>query len=363
LSPSGALDPRALALANALVGNHPGTAAIELVLYGARLRVIGGPVRVALAGAEFPLHVDDRPRPHHTSFLVPDGAQISIAHARAGTAAILAIEGGIAVPTALGARSLHVRAELGGLEGRPLASGSRVPLARMASSRPETTADPVPIRIGAPIRILPGPQKDAFSEATWESFIAAAFRVTSDVDRMGYRLEGPRIRARNGHNIISDGVVRGCIQVPGSGNPIVMLAEHQTTGGYPKIATVITADLPLLVQRRPGDTIRFGVVSIDDARDALLAYHRDIAESAARTRQVTPAFGWLAQASLINLAGVAISADDPASWSLLACERDAITPSVASQAAIGLSPVAGLSLSASSVSAGRISAAGRGGLK
>ncbi len=315
LSLAGALDSLALAVANTLVGNAAMTPAIELMLYGARLRAVGGPVRMAFAGADFPLSVDGERRPSHTSFVVPEGAVLTLAHARSGVTGILAIEGGLLVDPALGSASLHLRAELGGLDGRALTAGSRVPVTTRATHRAELMTQAVPIETGHPIRVVRGPQADHFTTATLAEFGAARFRVTSDVDRMGYRLEGQRLRARGGHNIVSDGVVRGSVQVPGSGQPIVMLAEHQTTGGYPKIATVATADLRKLVQHAPGAEIRFHFVGVDEARAALLDYYAEIAGIPQRTAPVGQSLAWLASLDRLNLAGTAIDAKDPQTWS------------------------------------------------
>lgn len=314
LSPSGALDLRALCAANALVGNSPLTPAIELFWYGARLRAIGGVVRLALAGADFPMRIGDERIASHTSFRLSPGEPLVIGHACRGGVAMLACEGGYQVGATLGSVSLHVRAEVGGHNGRPLAPGDLLPVLEATSSRSAYAMNPLPLGFGDTIRVVQGPQFDQFGPAVRSAFFDSEFTVTADCDRMGFRLSGPRIRSSRGHNIVSDGVVAGSIQIPGSGQPIVMMADRQTTGGYPKIATIITADQALLAQRRPGEKVRFRSVTIEEAQTALRRYRQDLDATATRIFPAGPSFAWLAAPSLVNLAGTAISARDVETW-------------------------------------------------
>jgi allophanate hydrolase subunit 2 len=158
-----------------------------------------------------------------------------------------------------------------------------------------------------------GPQDDYFSPAGLESFSEAAYAVTQEADRMGYRLSGPRIEHAKGYNIVSDGIVSGSVQVPGSGEPIVMMADRQTTGGYPKIATVISSDLRVVAQRRPGDAIRFRIVGIEEAQRIARARAGDIASLSARAMPADGGLPSLEELLALNLAGSAVDALAPES--------------------------------------------------
>jgi 5-oxoprolinase (ATP-hydrolysing) subunit C len=266
VGPAGAMDRPALALANALAGNPPGTGAIELALAGGRLQVAGGSVRVALAGADSGLKIDGHPVAPLTSATAHDGQTIEIGAARAGMYFYLAVAGGFAVPPTLGSQSLHHRSGIGGLQGRTLRAGDRLPLALAEPSGPELTL-PGPLqRQDGPFRMVLGPQDDHFSEAGITTLVGSDYAISEQADRMGLRLVGPNIEhSAKGYNIVSDGIATGSIQVPGNGLPLILLADRQTTGGYPKIATVISWDLPRLAQCRPGTKVRFTAVERSEA--------------------------------------------------------------------------------------------------
>jgi biotin-dependent carboxylase-like uncharacterized protein len=270
---SGALDPDALGAANALVGNAPGEAALEIRLLGPTLRVAADSVRVALCGTSSPLEILQPERrqvqPWQSVRLARD-AVLRVPALRDSATACLAVAGGFELPVILGSRSTCLRAGFGGLEGRMLVAGDRVPLRRAAAEeRGEMRVAPVPdLAPPARVRVVLGPQDDLFTEAALAALLGAAFRVTADADRMGLRLAGPGLEHARGHDIVSDGIATGAIQVPGDGQPIVLLADHQTTGGYPKIATVISADLPALGRTAPGATLRFEAVSVAAAQAA-----------------------------------------------------------------------------------------------
>lgn len=308
LSASGPMDRLAHAAANRLVGNDPDAAAIELGLAGARLRVEGGAVRLALAGAPSLLRLDGEIIASHRSFVLREGSELVVERPREGVFATLAAGGGFAVPPVMGSRSLHQRAALGGLEGRPLREGDRLPLAPSPpGGAAEQALDPVPLEREAPIRVVLGPQDDLFPEAGLAAFLSGDFTVSNRADRMGYQLDGPAIaHGPGGFNIVSDATVAGSVQVPGSGRPIVLLADRQTTGGYPKIATVISADLRRIAQRRPGETVRF--VAVDLAAATRLARERGalLAGLAARLRPVVA--GAAERLMAANLAGEAVDA-------------------------------------------------------
>ena len=267
LPSAGAMDLRALHTANALAGNRGDEAAIELAYMGLVARVEGGSVRMALAGAEAAITCDDRPERAHRSFLVHDGQTLRIGAMRNGAYAILAIAGGMAIAPALGSRALDARAAIGGWHGRALRAGDRLPLTAPAPCGPDLWSDPVSLDPQAPIRVVLGPQDDAFTERGLQTLIGRPFQLSHGVSRMAYRLDGPPIERRPGIEMISDGTLPGSIQVPPDGLPIVLMADRQTVGGYPKIATVIGTDLGKLAQRRPGDQIDFVAVGAAEARE------------------------------------------------------------------------------------------------
>jgi len=201
----------------------------------------------------------------------------------------LAVEGGINVPPVLGSASTYVRAALGGLGGRALRRGDFVPLAAArATERAELRlASPMPATGDQPIRVVLGPQQEYFTDAAIVALLDAEFRISPSADRMGMRLDGPLLELRRGWDIVSDAIITGTIQVPGAGQPIVLLADHQTTGGYPKIATVISADLPVVGRRRPGDTLRFIAIAVEGAEELCRAEERRLADLVNALESVT----------------------------------------------------------------------------
>ena len=266
---SGALDDFSLRLGNALVGNPPGTAALEILHSGPSFEVAVDTVRVAVAGVGAALAIGERGHivAAWQSVFLLRGEVFQIVLGRDLVCAYLAVEGGVAVPLVLGSASTYLRAGLGGFEGRALRQGDLVPLAvERASERPEQRLPtPLPATADQPIRVILGPQQEYFTEEAVATLLDAEFRISTSADRMGMRLDGPRLCHRDGWDIVSDAIATGAIQVPGSGQPILLLADHQTTGGYPKIASVISADLPAVGRRRPGDTIRFAAVTVAEA--------------------------------------------------------------------------------------------------
>jgi 5-oxoprolinase (ATP-hydrolysing) subunit C len=309
VSNSGAMDWLALATANVLVGNAPGTAGIEFMLLGGTFTLAGGSARVAVAGAPCAVTLDGNPVPHTASLTLRNGQALTIGPVQAGVFVYVAVEGGFALPAQLGSLSLHARARIGGLNGRALQPGDSLPLNRDdATRKPELVLEPLALEAGAVIRAVLGPQDDYFSEAGLYAFLSSSYVVSQQADRMGYRLTGPPIDHALGYNIVSDGIVAGSVQVPGSGEPIVMMADRQTTGGYPKIATVISSDLRLLAQRRPGASVRFAAIARAEA--ARLAHERArvLSTLASRARpmagRLPPNEELLAQ----NLAGAAVDA-------------------------------------------------------
>jgi allophanate hydrolase len=219
---------------------------------------------------------------------VQRGDIVQIALGRQSTCCYLAVEGGVAVPRILGSASTYARAALGGLNGRVLQRDDVIPLAvGCASERSELRATATPSGSSEqPIHVVLGPQHKYFRKESLAALFEAEFRVSKDADRMGMRLDGPVLRHRRGWDIVSDAIATGSIQVPGSGQPIVLLADHQTTGGYPKIATVISADLPALGRRRPGDPLRFVAVELEAAEEMCREAEREFAKLVAALEPV-----------------------------------------------------------------------------
>ena len=277
---AGAMDAEAYALANFLAGNPPGAAAIELTLLGGTFR-FDAAAYVGLAGADMQASLDGARVASGSAFPVPRGATLAFSSAVDGCRAYLAVRGGVDVPPFLGSRSTYVRGAVGGLHGRPLAAGDRIPVGPAAPAPPARSlpAPGVPRPGGeVTLRVLLGPQDDRFAPEGLAAFLGSAYTVTNRNDRMGYALEGPPIRHLHGPDIVSDALLPGAVQVPGSGMPIVMMADAQTVGGYAKIAAVIGADLPRLAQARRGDRVRFircdhagAVRALEERRDRLAA--------------------------------------------------------------------------------------------
>jgi biotin-dependent carboxylase-like uncharacterized protein len=293
---SGALDGTALRLANLLVGNPPTTAGLEILLNGPKLKVAADGVRLALAGADAVLVVEGAPAgtvPAWRSLWLARGDVVTIRVGRGAACCCLAVEGGVALEPVLGSLSTCARAGIGGFAGRPLRAGDRVPLNRNeAVERPELRLpEPPPATAEAPVRVVLGPQQDCFAEEAVETLLGAEYRVSASADRMGMRLDGPPLRHRHGWDIVSDAIATGAIQVPGSGQPILLLADHQTTGGYPKIAAVASADLPVVGRRRPGDRVRFKAIPVEEAEELARDAERRFAGLAASIEPVRGAVG------------------------------------------------------------------------
>lgn len=294
---SGWLDDALAGAANALAGNPPDAACLEWRGPGLVLRVAAGPVRIGVAGGEAARSGDDgtaaRPLPRWAGAILQPGERLHLAP-RPGGVACLALGGGVQVPAVLGSRSTHVRTRMGGVAGRMLRPGDALPCDRLAEgdTRVWRADSPPDWDAPGPIRVILGPQDDHFLDP--RQLLDTPWRVTPELDRMGMRLDGPPLahRGPGAADIVSDGVVPGAIQVPADGRPIVLLADAQTVGGYPKIATVIRADLPRLAGLPPGATLRFEATDAEAARRALAARLRRWRAWCDALRP-GPAEGWL----------------------------------------------------------------------
>ncbi len=264
---SGCMDRRAFYSANRLLDNPALMPVLEMLYKGAVIR-FGAPVRFVLTGGDMQARLNDKPVRTYCPMYAETGDMLVLSACVTGRYGYLAVEGGFSVPSVLGSCSTYLKCGLGGFEGRALKAGDRIPIGEavhlVETSRPEGLrrvydAAPPPYLAfkEKTIRVILGPQQDHFTAAGIRTFLSTPYTVSPDSDRMGYRLNGQPIATAGGSDILSDGTVFGSIQVPSSGKPIVLLADRQTTGGYAKIATIVSADLPALVQSMPGTVLHF----------------------------------------------------------------------------------------------------------
>lgn len=276
--PSGAFDNYAYRTGNLLVGNEEKAASLEITLSGCQLRILGDRV-VAITGADLMPTLNDDTLPMWKSISISYGDIISFRRLKSGCRAYLAITGGISVPQVMSSASTYARAGIGGFEGRQLRKGD---ILQAAEAPPIAAGGQIPHRYipqyspQIELRVIPGPQDNHFTENGIRTFLESTYIVSTRADRMGYRLDGPRIQHRLKADIISDGVPLGAVQVPDDGLPIILLADRGTTGGYTKIATVISPDIPKVAQAKPGDEIKFRQVMESEAEIALEEYERNI---------------------------------------------------------------------------------------
>ncbi|CFX25555.1 Urea amidolyase related protein [Candidatus Filomicrobium marinum] len=307
LSPAGAMDLFSLAVANALLRQKAASAAVEIGPFPATLSVVGGPVRLALAGADRKILIDGDEAKLNTTLLVQEGTKVSLGATRLGMFSYLASEGGIDAPAQLGSLSVEVRASFGSPYPRPLREGDFIPLhaASLAHAEQYIALEAPP---HAPIRVVLGPQDDYFYKETIESFLRCRWTVSPTSNRMSYRLDGEALAHAKGYNIVSDGIVMGHIQVSGAGQPLVMLADRGTTGGYPKIATIITADLGRFAQIPIGGGVTFEKVSVDEAQRVAREFSREMQALPSRVRTQNATISDSKLLLRLNLAGDAVDA-------------------------------------------------------
>ncbi len=260
---SGVMDVRSYHIANALVGNFTDEAVIEMTYLGGSFKFLESNY-IAITGADMSPKLDGVPVEMYTTVFVKQDETLTFSVAESGMRAYIAVRGGIDVPVIMGSRSTNLKCKLGGLDGRPLKAGDIVPCRdvydefhkHLIHSAPKEDFGGDEITV----RVLLGPQDDYFTDHGIKTFLNSTYTVTNESDRMGCKLSGEKIEYKNTVDIISDGIVFGSIQIPRTGNPIIMLADRQTTGGYAKIATVISVDLPLLAQARPGTKVHFELI-------------------------------------------------------------------------------------------------------
>ncbi|MFZ5622962.1 MAG: biotin-dependent carboxyltransferase family protein [Gemmatimonadota bacterium] len=272
---AGAMDPLALAAANLLVGNPPDAAGLEWALGGGSIRFERA-AWFALGGATAPARLEGVPVAPGLAHVATPGSVLEIGQFTSGTFLYVALEGGIDVPVVLGSRSTYLPARLGGLEGRRLRAGDRLPLGPRGAgpgSGPVLRERAAP---GEPVPLLRGPAADLLDAAGWEQLLGAEFRVTASVSRMGYRLEGPALACHAASDRVSEPTVPGAVQVPPGGQPIILMADGPTIGGYPHVAVIPRLDLGRVAQLRPGESLRFALITTEQARHRLRDTWREL---------------------------------------------------------------------------------------
>lgn len=278
-SVGGAMDVRAFKLANLLLDNPENEAVLEITLIGPTLEFTADTI-IAITGGDFSPKLNGEPAPLYTAIYVKKGDVLAFGSARTGTRCYVAFSGYLQIPVVMGSRCTSLKSRIGGFKGRKLEAGDYVGerikrrylpffLSRKLKAPDYDLDDGV-------LRVVMGPQDDRFSRQGIETFLGSEYTVTSDFDRMGCRLDGPIIAPKKTSDIISDGIALGAIQVPSAGKPIILLADRQTTGGYAKIATLISVDIPRLVQKKTDQKIRFRAVSVQEAQELYLAEVREL---------------------------------------------------------------------------------------
>ena len=278
---SGAMDQMALRIGNLLLGNSEELAGIECTLNGPEL-LFDSDQLIAITGADLSVHMDGKVLKMWRPVLVRKGSVLSFGAAIKGCRTYIAVAGGFDIPRVLNSQSTYLKAAFGGFEGRALKKGDYISFNRdYEGKNPKSnwTVDLneiYPIGSRSVVRIVAGPEYDWFDEQTKQDLMTKEFRLSKDADRMGYRMEGPDLSLNQPKELLSSAVAFGTIQVTGSGSPIVLMADHQTTGGYPRIAQVITVDHSILAQLRAGQAIRFELISLVDAHELLKLRVRQI---------------------------------------------------------------------------------------
>jgi antagonist of KipI len=290
IPPSGPMDVRAFVIANRLVGNPDGAAGLECTLMSPRFTVDAA-CAIAVTGAEAPVTVNGAAAESWATLALQPGDTVRVAAARAGVRIYVAFSGGLDVPPALGSRATYLRGRLGGLEGRAL---RRDDVLRAFPAPPPAPRRAAPDEIASfetepEIRVVLGPQADRFTAEGIATFLGGPYEMLPQSDRMGARLKGPRIAHARGHDIISDGIALGSIQVPGDGQPIVLLVDRQSTGGYTKIATVGSFDIGRIGQVKPGQRVRFRAVEVAEAHRLRGAWQASLGAAAGGPVAAAPA--------------------------------------------------------------------------
>lgn len=269
---SGVMDHYAHSVANIIVGNQEDCAVLETTLSGGKFR-FHEDMLIAVTGADMNASVDGEKIANWSSYYVAKRSELEVRTSVNGLRGYLAVAGGIDVPLVMGSRSTYLPGNIGGFKGRALQKGDILYTGGNPQYRPKAFKVPdeyIPSYNGKFYpRVIPGPQDDAFTEEAISVFFSSDYAVTSDANRMGYRLEGPAVKHISDADIVSDGISIGAIQIPGNGMPIVLMADAQTTGGYGKIGVIIKSDLNIIAQAKPGDNVRFRISCDEEAISAI----------------------------------------------------------------------------------------------
>jgi antagonist of KipI len=268
ISPAGAMDEFAMQVANILVGNPTAAAVLEFAFIGPVLEALTD-ITIAVCGGNFAPKMKGREVQQWKSLRLKKGDVLSVGAAKAGAYGYIAVSGGIDVPEVMGSKSTLLNGGFGGLDGRVLKSGDLLagrPEIRRLLKRLHPSLIPE-YRKRIEIRVIPGPHVEMFTTESVSEFFSEEYRVSTKANRMGFQLEGPRLKHAKGPDIISDSVPLGGIQVPASGQPIILMADRQTTGGYARIGTVISVDIPTFAQAVPGTVVKFSQISLEEAQE------------------------------------------------------------------------------------------------
>ncbi|MCL2054002.1 MAG: biotin-dependent carboxyltransferase family protein [Oscillospiraceae bacterium] len=275
---SGVMDRRSFTIANLLLDNPQDEAVIEFTLIGPTLEFTSETI-IAVTGGNFQPMVNKRPIKMYTAIYMNKGDILEFAGCKTGCRGYIAFSSFLNVPLVMGSRSTNIKCGIGGFQGRKLRERDLIIFRQKRRYLPQFLSRSLDInefqnQEEITLRVVLGPQNDYFTEKGIETFLSGVYTVSKDYDRMGCRLEGPMIESKGGTDIISDGIAFGCIQVP-SGKPIILLADRQTTGGYAKIATIASVDIPKLAQQKPGNTVRFTAVTVEEAAKLILDEERE----------------------------------------------------------------------------------------
>lgn len=276
---SGCMDRKAFRIANILVGNDEKEAVLEITLMGPTIMILQDAV-IAVTGADLQPKLNNESFPMYQAVSVKRGDTLAFGFASLGSRAYLAVNGGLSVPTVMGSKSTNLKCKVGGFLGRKLQANDVIPFADAKAILPnmeKRKTDPCDYAgKEATLRVVLGPQEEYFTPEGIKTFLTGEYTVTGEFDRMGCRLDGEAITSKNGVDIISDGIAFGAIQIPPHGKPIIMLADRQTTGGYAKIATVVSVDIPKLVQCSIGGKIHFMKVDVNTAQRLMKREEKEI---------------------------------------------------------------------------------------
>lgn len=273
MTPAGAMDLHSLRLANLLVGNNRDEGALEITMMGPRLRFDAEAV-IAITGGNLQPKVNNLPIEMYRAVKLKSGDVLSFGGPKTGCRAYIAFSGGFDMPKEMGSYATLIRSGIGGIEGRKLKTGDvlrlRKPVLTCSPDRMKLPAEDMTTAAETEVRVVLGPQDNRFTESSIETFLTTPYEITPENDRMGYRMKGEALEHIGGPNINSDGIAFGSVQVPGNGQPIIMMADHQPTGGYTKIATVISVDTAKIAQLRAGCKLRFKSISMEEAHEAYM---------------------------------------------------------------------------------------------